>query len=193
MMRSRYLPFVLAPVFAAAACQNPMEPGRSQSGAGQAAPGAAAAPAGTTGGGHYLVGALDVTFAFTAMDTPGGISGRFHHSVLLGGELVEFHGLVTCVTVDATNRRAWIGGIITQNRSEATSFRTERHEPGKDVWFRVLDSGEGTGAEPDRTTFLGFEGDAGFDTSADYCAGQPWPDNNERTNAVISGNIQVRP
>jgi len=193
-MRSTYLSLLVAPLIAAVGCQSPIDPGRGEIGApGAAASGAAVtAPAGTTGGGHYVIGAIDVTFAFSAVETPGRVAGRFHQSLILAGELVEFHGRVTCVSVDAANRRAWVGGVITDNRSEAATFRTGRHEPGQDIWFRVLDSGEG-GAAPDRTTFLGFEGDAGFDTSAAYCAGQPWPDNNERTNAVVSGNIQVRP
>jgi hypothetical protein len=95
--------------------------------------------------------------------------------------------------VDAVNRRAWIGGVITKNLSEHPSFQAPRNEPGRDIWFRVLDSGEGAGADPDRTTFVGFEGDAGIITSAEYCAVQPWPDGNARTWPVTAGNIQVRP
>ena len=186
---------VIVPAVLAAACQMPTEPTRN--GAQTAgAPGSGAAmagPARATGGGHYALGALDIEFSFAAVAAGGGSAGRFHQSLTLNGEHIEFHGRVTCVSVDGANARAWVGGVITANRSEAAAFQTARHQPGRDIWFRVLDSGEGGGAEPDRTTFLGFEGDAGFDTSAAYCAGQPWPDNNERTNPVTRGNIQVRP
>jgi hypothetical protein len=172
---------------------------------GPLAPNAATGPAmaqpsgavalGSTGGGRYmLLGTIDSQFAFGAnQNGDGGASGRFHQALEFQGQHVEFHGVVTCVSVDAVNGRAWIGGVITENRSEHPAFLAARNQPGRDIWFRVLDAGEGEGAEADRTTFVGFEGDAGFATSADYCAGQPWPDGNDRTWPVTSGNIQVRP
>ena len=149
---------------------------------------------GASGGGRYaLLDTIDARFAFGAnQHGDGRASGRFHQALAFQGQHVEFHGTVTCVSVDAENRRAWIGGIITENRSEHPQFRAARNEPGRDIWFRVLDAEEGSGT-PDRTTFVGFEGDAGFATSAAYCAGQPWPDENARTWPVTSGNIQVRP
>lgn len=63
---------------------------------------------------------------------------------------------------------------------------------GRDVWFRVVDHGEGESAA-DRTTVFGFEGAAGFVTSADFCAGRPWAANDARTWAVVEGNLQVLP
>lgn len=159
----------------------------------QATDGGAGVVASATGGGHLLVGgALDVKFSMSASQrTDGSAAGRFRHSVELQGLLVEFYGEVTCVTVDPDNGRAWIGGIITRNNSEHPDFATPRTQPGKDIWFRVLDSGEGDG-EPDRSTFVGFEGDAEIITSAEYCAVRPWPDDNARTSPVTQGNIQVR-
>ncbi|CAN5300698.1 hypothetical protein BH24PSE2_BH24PSE2_23480 [soil metagenome] len=150
--------------------------------------------ASATGGGHVLIGgALDVKFSFSAnQKLDGSANGRFRHSVELQGQLIEFHGEVTCVSVDAEEGRAWIGGVITRNNSEHADFTTERTQPGMDIWFRVLDSGEGGNSEADRSTFVGFEGDAGIITSLEYCAAQPWPDNNERTSPVVQGNIQVR-
>lgn len=125
----------------------------------------------------------------------GSASGRFHHSLELGGELVEFHGAVTCVSFDPVNGRAWIGGIVTKNQSTHPDFQTEIHVPGKDVWFRVVDYGEGEDAQADRTTFVGFEGAAGILTSQEYCDAQIWPDDppDDRTWPVLRGNIQVRP
>jgi len=193
MSSKHYL--IIAPAVLAAACQMPTEPTRSAAEtSGAPSSGAAiAGPARATGGGHYALGALNIRFSFSAVAAGSQFAGRFHQSLTLDGELVEFHGRVTCVSVDGVNGRAWVGGVITDNRSEAAAFQTARHQAGRDIWFRVLDSGEGGAAGPDRTTFLGFEGDAGFDTSVAYCAGQPWPDNNERTNAVTQGNIQVMP
>lgn len=150
--------------------------------------------ASTTGGGHYLIGdSLDVKFSFGATQkADGSAHGQFRQSVELGGQLIEFHGKVTCISVDSVNRRAWIGGIVTRNNSVHPAFTTDIHEPGKDVWFRVLDSGEGQ-SDADRSTFLGFEGAAGIITSREYCDAQIWPDDNDRTSPVIEGNIQVQP
>lgn len=157
----------------------------------------------TSGGGHYRISDdLQVRFSFSAV-TPDATSvgplltgpahGQFRHSLELGGLRIDFHGEAICVTVDPVNGRAWIGGVVTQNNSEHPAFLTAIHQPGRDVWFRVLDSGEGQGAAVDRTTFLGFEGAAGIITSPEYCAAAIWPDDNARTSPVIAGNIQVQP
>lgn len=151
--------------------------------------------ASSTGGGHFLVsGSLDVTYSFSAKQKDDGTAnGQFRFSVELGGLPIEFHGEVICLSVDSENGRAWIGGVVTQNNSEHPSFTGEINEPGRDVWFRVLDSGEGGDSEMDRSTFLGFEGGGGIITSEEYCDLAIWPDDNERTSPVAQGNIQVRP
>jgi hypothetical protein len=145
-----------------------------------------------TGGGHYLfAGVFDIQFSMSAVENENGnVSGSFHQELTLDGLRVEIHGTVTCLTVDAENRRAWIGAVITQNHSEHPDFTTEINQPGRDVWFRVLDGGNN---EPDRLTFLGFEGGGGIITSAEYCEGAIWPDDNARRHPVISGQIKVTP
>lgn len=150
----------------------------------------------STGGGHLLVsGFLDVEFSMSAVQTSpdGSATGRAHHSVEFQGELVEFHTQVTCVTFDEENGRAWIGGVITENNSTHPFWTSDRNEVGDDIWFRVVDYGEGeTAAQPDRSTFVGFEGDAGIITSPEYCDVQPWPADDARTSPVTEGDIQVR-
>lgn len=150
-----------------------------------------------TGGGDYVLttGGFDlpgkVAFSAIQRDASGAADGQLRNVLDLLGEIIDFHGVVTCMTTDPDNGRAWIGGVVTQNNSVAEPYASgERFQVGKDIWFRVLDDGEGHGVV-DRTTFVGFEGDAGFETSADYCAGQPWPDANART-WPVSGNIQVK-
>ena len=88
-----------------------------------------------TGGGEYqLLGTLPAKFAFSAVGSPdGSASGQFHHSVVLGGELIEFYGEVTCVSVDPVNDRAWIGGVITRNNSTDPSFLAPRNQVGRDI------------------------------------------------------------
>lgn len=149
--------------------------------------------ASTTGAGTLLVaGVLEVEFQYNAIGRENGTaSGRFFHSVVLGGQMIEFTGAVTCVTMDAENHRAWVGGVVTANNSEHPAFLEEEHEVGRDIWFRVVDNGEGRNGVADRSTFVGFEGAAGIITSEEYCATQPWLDNDANTNPLVQGNIQV--
>lgn len=150
--------------------------------------------ASSSGGGHFDAG-VDVVFAYTAVQTSasGAATGHARHSTAVGGEAIEFLTTVTCMTVDAVNGRAWIGGIVAQNNSTHPAFTGAINQPGRDIWFRVVDYGEGAGAsQPDRSTFVGFEGSAGIITSEEYCATQPWPDNDARTSPVTQGDLQVR-
>jgi hypothetical protein len=150
-------------------------------------------PLGTTGGGHYLLaGAFPMQFSFAAVQNPdGSVAGQFHQKGDVGGVWVDVQGEVTCVAVDPVTNRAWVGGVVTQNRSDA-DLQEAIHQPGRDVWFRVVDYGEGADAPPDRTSFLGFEGAAGIIRSEDYCLARIWPADDARTHPVTSGNIQVR-
>jgi hypothetical protein len=152
-----------------------------------------ALPQSATGGGHYDISGLIVQFAFSAVQQPNGAAaGQFHIMADEGeGLTVDVAGAVTCLAVDPVNHRAWIGAVVTRNTSTDPDLQTEIHQPGRDVWFRVLDDGEGAGAV-DRTTFTGFEGAAGIITSAEYCAARLWPASNART-WPVTGNISVRP
>jgi hypothetical protein len=194
-MHLRLLTAALA-VVSITACQSPATPGPFGLAGGSAGAGVVgAATEGTTGGGKYLLlNTIDADFDFNAVATGrGGAEGHFFQSFVFQNELIEFRGRVTCVSVDPANGRAWIGGIVTVNNSTHAQFTTPRTQPGRDVWFRVLDTGEGGERPPDRTTIFGFEGDRGIITSAEYCAAQLWVDNDAATHPVSHGNIQVRP
>lgn len=149
--------------------------------------------ASATGSGTYLLlGTSLAEFEVSAVQhANGSAAGTLRHRVGLGGLLIEFEGDVTCVTMDPVNHRAWIGGVITLNNSTHPSFTTPRTQVGHDIWFRVVDYGEGSAAPADRTSFTGFEGDLGIPTSAAYCALQPWADLDARTWAFVEGNVQV--
>jgi len=142
---------------------------------------------GATGGGHFLFsGFLDVQFGFSAVaKADGSAQGSFHQSYTLEGLTTSYWGTVTCLSVDTVNHRAWIGGVVTKVESDDPGAR----QVGEDVWFRVLDDGQGQDVA-DRSTFFGFT--PLFESSAAYCAGRPWPADNARTHPVIAGNIQVR-
>ena len=143
------------------------------------------------GNGRYDVLGLIVEFSFDAQTQDNGQGNKGEFRVYAdegGGLIVDFEAKVTCLAVDPVNHRAWVGGKIKENRSTDPDLLTAIHEKGDDIWFRVLDEGSA-----DRSTFVGFEGAAGFRTSADYCAGRPWPDGNARTWPVVAGGITVQP
>ena len=153
------------------------------------------------GEGSINVG-VPMLFNMTALlHANGSASGEAHHFASLGATFIEFRTRVTCVSFDPVNHRAWVGGVITENNSTDPARMQPRNEVGQDIWWRVVDYGSGLSGTVDRGTFLGFTGDAGFQTSADYCAGQPWPGPNDtppqpvdaRTGPLLSGNISVMP
>ena len=149
---------------------------------------------GASGGGYYDLAGLPVQFAFTATTHPNAsVSGQFHVFADEGGGLtIDVSADVICMSEDPINHRAWIGALVSRNRSTDPDFQTDINQPGDDVWFRVLDGGAGAGTT-DRTTFIGFRGAAGIQTSPEYCAARLWPAGNARTWPVTSGNISVRP
>lgn len=140
-----------------------------------------------TGGGHFLFsGFLDVQFGFSAVaKADGSAQGSFHQSYTLEGMTTSYWGTVTCLSVDTVNHRAWIGGVLTKVQSDNPAARLV----GEEVWFRVVDYGEGQDVA-DRSTVFGFT--PLFETSAAYCAARPWPADDARTWPVTAGNIQVR-
>ena len=134
-------------------------------------------------------------FSFNAVvKGDGSVEGRFHQRRETGATVVDFSGIVTCLTIDPALGRARIGGIVTENRSTNPNFLTENHQVGDDVWFRVQDGGEGAEAI-DASTSYGFKPTL-VNTSAEYCAlpftGLPWW-NPATTFPLLSGNIQIRP
>lgn len=150
---------------------------------------------GTSGGGQALLppGFTDLDFAFNANGrADGSATGQFRYRYASANGSTDFHGEVTCMAVDPVNNRAWIGGVVTQNNSTNPASQRDIQQPGRDVWFRVVDNGEGEDATADRTTVLGFEGGGGIITSAEYCARQIWAANDANTWMVTAGNIQVR-
>jgi hypothetical protein len=158
-------------------------------------PVAAKTAASTTGSGDIVVlGTMPGSFTYEAIAESATVGkGSLHFVLLFQGLHVEFEGDVTCVTFDAANNRAWVGGVITANLSVHPSYTTARTQVGHDIWFRVVDYGEGTNDPDDRTTFVGFEGDRDIPTSAAYCALQPWVAGDASTWPVVEGNLQVRP
>jgi hypothetical protein len=187
--------FVIMPIVTAVGCESPtMSEPLAAAGARLSVAGENGVVLNSSGGGHYfLQNAFDVQFAYTAKQRADGtVQGEFHESLLLNGETVAFRGDVICMAVDAVNHRAWIGAVITENTSTHPDFQQWYHQPGEDVWFRVVDYGEGSDTPPDRKTFMGFENTPGIPTSEVYCQLQIWPADDART-WPVTGNVQVKP
>ena len=161
---------------------------------------------GVAGGGtfsHPLLGL--VKFEVAAVRTPSGqVQGRFfyHFSFVPapGADPFDYQykGEVTCFAVDLVNSRAWIGGVLTSSNDPDPD---PIFHQGHDAWFRLLDAAASQGspdeANPDRITFMGFEGSAGIPTSAEYCSRQIWPGPptdppNARTWPVVAGNLTIQ-
>ena len=143
-------------------------------------------------------GVGDMKFSFAATQAAGASArGIFWQYRERDGKTIEFLGYVTCLAVDPATGHAWIAGKILSNSSTDPAFRVDTlHMPGMDIWFRVVDYGEGPAAtQPDRSTVFGFRGSAGIITSDEYCATRPWPNTpvpDARTFPLSAGNIEVR-
>lgn len=184
---------VVAATIGLAACESPTSSGGGELEPQFAAGGAVVAS--TSGGGKAQLpaGFSLLSFAFAARaHADGSASGQFRQVYESASGTVDFHGEVTCVAFDAANGRAWVGGVITQNKSTNPLVQGAIHQPGRDVWFRVVDNGQGR-STADRTTVFGFEGGGGIDTSEDYCELRIWAPGDANTWAAVRGNINVRP
>ncbi len=120
----------------------------------------------------------------------GETKGEFRFFADTPTGTIDFDGRVTCLAVNDELKRAWIGAVITRNGSTRPTHDGTQviHQVGHDVWFRVADRSPGGSGDPDRTTFLGFEGGAGIFTSAEYCSLRIWPND---ALPILSGNLTV--
>ena len=141
---------------------------------------------------------VPMSFEMTALlRADGSGSGEAFHNAPLGDLVIEFRTRIICVSIDPVNNRAWIGGVITENNSTDPVRNQERNQVGRDIWWRMVDYGNGQSGTVDRSTFLGFTGDAGIQTSAEYCAVRPWPGPptdvvDARTAPFTSGNVSIQ-
>ncbi len=147
-----------------------------------------------TGGGEYVVpppNDIQAQFGFLALASADGDAvGVFRHRGTIQGLTFDFTGRVTCLSVDPVNNRAWIGGVITRNRSTHPLLTTPVHQVGRDIWFRVVDYGSVHSSVADRTTFVGFENNPDIPSSQFYCDTMPWPADDART-WEVAGFVKV--
>ena len=128
------------------------------------------------------------TLEFHAVhNSNGSAHGSFRMTRSRNGLTSDIEGAVTCLSIDAANNRAWIGGVVTANNSTDPNQQLEIHQPGRDVWFRVVDGGKDG---IDRTTILGFQG--AIVSSLQYCTDRPWTAGDVNTFPVVAGDIKVK-
>ena len=192
-MRRITATFVLSLGVVVAGCQSPVSPA-SEAHVATSTGGQNAEGVGTqvTGGGRFPhPSGIDFDFSFSARLMPdGGAQGTFHHRGVAGSDLIQFSAVITCLGIDPVNHRAWLGGVVTENRSTHPGFTTPIHQVGRDIWFRVQDNDAvEPSTTPDVTTIVGFES-AAIPTSEFYCTTKPWRSDNVWP---VVGNVLVKP
>ena len=119
------------------------------------------------------------TLSFNARkDADGNVSGQFEYHQVVEGEAFKFNVDVTCMNVYDGNR-VKLGGVIKVSSDPTLPA-------GVFAWFSGFDNGEGAGAQPDRSSLIGFGTEAAneaFCNSPNLPRFGPWD---------VEGNIQVR-
>ena len=116
-------------------------------------------------------------FGFNArLESDGSADGWYTYREVDDGTPIDVHGPVTCLTVIGND--AWIGGVV-----EASS---DSSIVGSGAWWHVTDNGEGAGAPPDITTFLGV---GSLQQTQDFCDQHP---PYKHPFAIDGGNIRVQ-
>jgi len=127
-----------------------------------------------TGSGHIYLGDEYRTFAFNAKTQKDGrITGEWQMNDRLAGTIA--HGSVTCL--GSSGNQAWIGGVILSS--------SDASQVGNDVYWRVVDNGEGATALPDEISEIPTLLPPG--SAADACVNKP---GTPALYQVVNGNIQ---
>jgi hypothetical protein len=119
-------------------------------------------------------GDLQRRFAYHANTMPdGSVKGSGVLTITEGNAQIKFD--IDCMTI--SGNIATMSGVVTSVSGE-TNF-----QEGWDCWFKVVDNGEGSNAQPDQITLL-LGGPDLFDCGVQYAV---------ELNTVEGGNIQVKP
>ena len=148
----------------------------------------AAEPVASAGGGAHWTIPLPNAFgvevvnralAFNARRyADGSVTGHFEYHQVVEGDAFTFNVDVTCFRAYDGNR-AKVGGVVRVSNDPTVP-------EGTFAWFQVFDNGEGAGAEPDRSSLIGFGNEAAneaFCNSPNLPRFGPWD---------VQGNVQVR-
>ena len=143
-------------VLGVAACESPQPVAPDLIGGGELASTSSQTVVGHANGEGVANVGVPMDFVFNALlSADGSAKGEGYHHALLNGNVIEFRTRVTCVSIDPVNNRAWVGGVITENNSTDPARMQPRNQVGRDIWWRVVDYGDGQSGVVDRTTSSG--------------------------------------
>ena len=140
-----------------------------------------------TGSGHVmrnLTGEDELTtFSYNAVARADGTAhGRYQYHFRAADFFI--HGTVTCASV--SGNAGWVGGVID---SIVSGDPADQELVGTEIWWRVVDNGEGANEAADLTTSLLFAVPGLPITAESWCRNQ---DVRGVMRDVLHGNIQVR-
>jgi hypothetical protein len=126
----------------------------------------------------FDVEVVNRTLSFNARENAdGSVGGQFEYHQVVEGEAFKFNVSVTCLNV-YDGHRAKLGGVIEVSNDPTVPA-------GTFAWFQVFDNGEGANAPADRSSLIGFGGEAAneaFCNSPNLPRFGPWD---------VQGNVQV--
>ena len=154
---------------------------------GETSAAASAILATVTGSGHVmrnLTGEDELTtFSYNATQRADGTAhGEYEYHFRAADFFI--HGTVTCASV--AGNAGWVGGVIDKIVSGDPA---DQSLVGTEIWWRVVDNGEGSNAAADLTTSLLFAIPGLPITAASWCLNQ---DVRGVLRDVLHGNILVR-
>ncbi len=115
-------------------------------------------------------------FSFHAnTNASGNVTGSFETKS--PGQDVRVHGTINCLTILADGKTAIVKGVVTQKVGEGFPGG---YEVGSQVWFKVVDNGEGANSSGDQFTDY-------------YSSNAPCSNFNVAIYTILNGNIQVKP
>ena len=123
------------------------------------------------------------TFSYNAVARADGTAhGEYEYHFRAADFFI--HGTVTCASV--SGNAGWVGGVID---SIVSGDPADQSLVGTEIWWRVVDNGEGAGQAADLTTSLLFAVPGLPITAESWCRNQ---DVRGVLRDVLNGNIQVR-
>ena len=187
-MTSRSLGMILTGIAICATAVS-VEPLAYAGAAATSSPSAAASPviARIMGSGHLmrnLTGEDELTtFSYSAIARADGTAaGEYQYHFRAADFFI--HGTVTCASV--SGNAGWVGGLIDK---VVSGDPADQALVGTEIWWRVVDNGEGANDAADQTTSLLFAIPGLPITAESWCRNQ---DVRGVMRPVLNGNIQVR-
>ncbi len=81
------------------------------------------------------------SFTFDANYTRSGpVTGNISYTVFLDEGKIDLSAKVICGHYDMDTKRAWVGGEITENRSNHSAYQDGDYATGGNLWFRFEES-----------------------------------------------------